>query len=206
MLKPFAGSIVPVATVAVLGVLVSSTRTVEAQDSTKSPSPWEIRVTGGSFVPTGEQRNVLKEGKVKAIQISRVLNPSLAVTGSFGWARSQDLVSVDNPKLDVFTSDLGIELRPNTWFAGRAVNFDAFVGFGGGMRSYNYRKLDIGATHNLAAYSAVGGEVGIGRLGVRLEVRDYVAGFKPMAGVGDSHARNDVVITAAVRINRTSSR
>lgn len=206
MLKPFTTSIIPVATAVAMGLLLSSTRSATAQDSTRSPSPWEIRVTGGSFVPAGAQRNVLKEGKVKAVQISRVLHPSLAVTGTFGWARSQDLVSVDNPKLDVFTSDLGIELRPRTWFAGRAVNFDAFVGFGGGMRSYNYRKLDIGATHNLAAYGAVGGEVGIGRVGVRLEVRDYVAGFKPMAGIGESHARNDVVITAAVRINRNASR
>jgi hypothetical protein len=192
--------------VAVLGLVLSSARTANAQESTKSPSPWEVRVTGGSFVPTGEQRNVLKEGKVKALQVTRLLRPSLAITGTFGWARSQDLATADNPKLDVFTSDLGIELRPNTWFANRAVNVDAFVGIGGGMRSYNYRKLDIGATHNLAAYGAIGGEVGIGRVGVRLEVRDYVAGFKPLAGVGDSQTRNDVVITAAIRINRNASR
>jgi hypothetical protein len=47
---------------------------------------------------------------------------------------------------------------------------------------------------------------GIGRLGLRVEVRDYVTGFKPLIGNGQSQARNDMVITAAVRINRNSSR
>jgi hypothetical protein len=86
------------------------------------------------------------------------------------------------------------------------VTFDAFAGIGAGARSYNYRKLDVGATHNVAGYGAVGGEIGVSRVGIRLEVRDYVSGFKPLIGGGVSRTRNDMVITAAVRINRSASR
>ena len=70
---------------------------------------------------------------------------------------------------------------------------------GAGGRSYNYRKLDVDATHNLAAYGSVGGELGIRRVRVRLEARDYVTGFKPLAGEGAARTGNDVVVMAGLR-------
>lgn len=190
--------------VGAISIALTSARVAEAQAPT--PRSWEIRVTAGELVPTGDQRHVLERADMTAAQVSWVLRPSFAITGTFGWARSRDISTTDHPKLDVFASDLGIELRPKQWFAGRAVTFDAFAGVGAGARSYNYRKLDVGATHNVAGYGAVGGEVGMGRVGIRLEVRDYVSGFKPLIGGGQSRTRNDMVITAAVRINRNTSR
>ena len=184
----------------VLALSVSATRTAIAQTS-----PWEFRISSGNFVPTGEQRDILQSSQLTAVQLSWVVRPSLAITGTFGWARSRDLTSAETPKLDVFTSDLGVEVRPAQWFSGSAVTFNSFVGIGGGARSYNYRKLDVAATHNLAGYGAVGGEIGIGRVGVRLEVRDYVAGFKPLSGIGASRTRNDVVFTAALRFKSSGS-
>jgi hypothetical protein len=74
-----------------------------------------------------------------------------------------------------------------------------------GARSYNYRKLDLGATHNVAAYGTAGGELGRGRVRVRLEVRDYVAGFKPLAGSGKATTPNDVVTMFGVTIARKKS-
>ena len=166
-------------------------------------SSWEVRVPTGSFVPTGDQRDVLKSGSTTALQVSRVLNPAFAITGTVSWARSRVINSADAPKLDAFTSDLGVEYRPARWFAGGPVTLDAFAGAGAGMRSYNYRKLDIAATHNLAGYGAVGGELGMGRFGLRVEVRDYVAGFRSLTGAGAAGTRNDVVVTAALRFNRS---
>jgi hypothetical protein len=52
----------------------------------------------------------------------------------------------------------------------------------------------------------VGGELGVGRVGVRLEVRDYVTGFKPLAGIGTSATRNDVMMMLGFRFNRHTSR
>jgi hypothetical protein len=192
-------------TVATLGLLAFSTHTAAAQTTSAPATGWEFRVTSGAFVPTGNQRNYLKDAQVSAAQLAWLARPSLAVTGTFGWARSRDLRSADTPKLDAFTSDVGIELRPAHWFAGRAVTVDPFVGVGAGTRSYNYRKLDVDATNNLAGYGAVGGQVGMRRVALRLEVRDYATGFKPLAGPGKSDTRNDVVIMAGLSFNRHSA-
>ncbi|MDB4883030.1 MAG: hypothetical protein JWL95_1796 [Gemmatimonadetes bacterium] len=188
--------------VGTLGMLLASTRTSAAQTSAPQTSTWELRVTSGAFVPTGNQRNFLKDAQVSAAQLSWVVRPSLAITGTFGWARSRDLTSLDTPKLDVFSSDIGVEARPAQWFADRAVSFSPFAGLGAGARSYNFRQLDVDATNNLAAYGTVGGELGIGRVGLRLEVRDYTTGFRPLVGAGKSDTRNDVVVMAGVRFNR----
>ena len=188
-------------TASALGIAFTS-RAAVAQAAASQPRTWEARVTSGALVPTGGQRDFLADAQLTAIQVSRVLRPSLAITGTFGWARSRDVAAVANPKLDVFTSDVGIELRPRQWFAARGVTFDAFAGVGAGARSYNYRKLDEPATHNLAGYGALGGELGMGRVGLRVEVRDYVSGFKPLSSAGESRPRNDVIITAALRFKR----
>lgn len=186
--------------------LISSAQTSAAQTSSTQASAWELRFTSGAFVPTGNQRNFLKDAQVSAAQLSWVVRPSLAITGTLGWARSRDLASVDAPKLDVFSSDVGIELRGAEWFADRAITFRPFAGLGAGARSYNYRNLDVDATNNLAGYGAAGGELGIGRVGLRLEVRDYATGFKPLLGAGVSDSRNDVMMMLGLRFNRHSDR
>jgi hypothetical protein len=189
----------------VLALILSSTPAAQGQKSSTEGKKWELRLTGGAFVPVGGQRNFLDDADLTAAQLSWVVRPSLAITGSFGWARSRDLVSVDRPKLDVFTSDLGVEARPTEWFSNRKVTFSPFAGFGAGMRSYNYRKLDVDATNNFAGYATFGGEIGVGRVGMRLEVRDYATGFKPLVGAGKSDARNDLVMMVGLRFDRQHS-
>ena len=81
-----------------------------------------------------------------------------------------------------------------------------FVGVGAGGRSYNHRRLDADATHGLAGYAAVGGELGMGHVHVRLEVRDYLTRATSPARSGDSAARNDVVVMLGLRFTRTRSR
>jgi hypothetical protein len=182
-----------------VGLLAAFARSAGAQASAQPTPAWEFRATSGALVPTGAERNVLKDAAMSAAQLSWVVSPPFAITATVGWARSRDLVSVDDPRLDVFTYDLGAEYRPAQWFAGDAVTFSPFVGAGAGARSYNYRNLNVDATHNLAGYGAVGGELGMGRVGVRLEARDYVAAFKPLVGGGSSSTRNDIVVTVGLR-------
>ena len=184
-----------------LGIALLSTGTAAGQ-APASEHTLELRVTSGAFVPTGNQRASLNNAQVTAAQVAWVVRPSLAVTGTFGWARSRDRGLVNTPKLDVFTSDVGVEARPTLWFAKHAVSLSPFAGVGAGVRSYNYRKLDVDATNNLAGYASAGGELGIGRMGLRLEVRDYATGYKPLAGAGRSEMRNDVVMMAGIRFNR----
>lgn len=185
-----------------LGIVLISTRTAAGQGSASQDKTWELRVTSGAFVPTGSQRASLTNAQVTAAQVAWVVRSSLAITGTFGWARSRDRGLVNTPKLDVFTSDVGVEARPKQWFAESAVSLSPFAGVGAGVRSYNYRRLDVDATNNVAGYAAVGGELGRGRVGLRLEVRDYATGFTPLAGAGRSEMRNDVVMMVGLRFNR----
>jgi hypothetical protein len=183
-------------------LLAAATTTVSGQEITPTTGAWELRLASGALVATGSQRDHVKDAQLSAIQLARKVGRGVSVTGTFGWARSRDLATIDSPKLDVFTSDIGLEACGHDWFNTSKASFSTFAGIGGGARSYNYRKLDVDATNNLAGYVAAGGEIGMGRVRVRLEARDYATGFKPLVGAGKSEARNDVVILGTLRFNR----
>lgn len=199
-------------TAAALGCTLATAERLSAQTDDAPPasdrrSGWELNVPSGAVVPTGAQRDAIKRANLTAVQLSYVARQSLAVTATVGWARSRDLVTIDDPKLDVFTYDVGVELRARQlhaprWGAAGSVSFMPFAGVGAGARSYNHRALDLNATHNVAAYGTVGGEVGVRRIRLRLEARDYVTGFKPLVGGGSADARNDVVVMAGLRYTR----
>jgi len=190
---------------AAMGCTLLTASTLSAQDTTTLAKPqptsrWELRVPSGTLIPTGAQRDFIKRGNLTATQLTYVARSGLAITSTVGWARSRDVATTDNPKLDVFTYDVGAELRAPHSITGEAVTFVPFTGAGAGGRSYNYRKLDVDATHNAAAYGSVGGELGFARIRVRLEARDYVTGFKPLSGSGAARTGNDVVVMVGVRL------
>jgi hypothetical protein len=185
-----------------LGLTVAAAN-VSAQtiESAATPSPrsrWELVAPSGTLVPTGAQRDAIKRGTLSALQVNYLVRPMVAITSMVGWARSRDVAIGNDPKLDVFTYDVGAEVRAPRMSLSKAVTFSPFAGVGAGGRSYNHRKLDLGATHNVAAYGSLGGELGVRRVRVRLEARDYVTGFKPLAGTGASRAGNDVVVMLGV--------
>ena len=171
-----------------------------AQQAAMEPQArWELTIPGGQLLPTGAQRGAIQRGGLTAVQISYVPRPAFALMATFGWARSRDVAAVGQPKLDVFMYDVGVEARAADWIGSR-VTFSPFAGVGGGARSYNYRSLRVDATHNLAAYASVGGEIGMGRVHLRLEARDYVAGFKALDGQGRGNTRNDVALMFGLRL------
>ncbi len=188
--------------VGALASLVIASPRAEAQTTTATARSWEFRVSSGAFVPTGALRASVKTANLTAAQLSWAVRPTLALTATAGWARSRDVAAIDAPKLDVFTIDLGVEARGTPWRAGRAVTVSPFMGAGAGAQRYDYRTLDVNATNNAGGYATVGGELGMGRVGVRLEARDYVVGFKPLRGVGASATRSNVVLMLAMRFNR----
>ena len=182
-------------------MLVTANLSAQVNAPTATPEPksrWELLVPSGTLVPTGAQRDAIKRGNLTALQVNYRVRPLVAITSTVGWARSRDVAIGDDPKLDVFTYDVGAEARAPRWSMAKAVTFSAFAGAGAGGRSYNHRKLDLDATHNVAAYGSVGGELGLRRVRVRLEARDYVTGFKPLTGGGVSRTGNDVVVMVGV--------
>lgn len=178
---------------------------VAAQSTPEKPDHWEFRASSGALVPTGSARNTVKDAALSTAQLSYLVRPLFAITGTFGWARSRDRLTEGQPKLDAFLYDLGAEFRLAPLFSASRFAVAPFVGAGAGAQSYNYRSLNTDATHNMAGYGAIGGEMGVRRVRLRLEVRDYVSGFKPLSGIGESRTHNDIVITAAFRITKHSS-
>lgn len=173
-----------------------------AQTAPEQTRGWQLLVSNGTVMPTGAQREAVKRGKLTAAQLSYRVRPALALTATLGWARTRDIATVGDPKLDAFTYDVGAEVRAPRWTGGNTISFSPFAGVGAGGRSYNYRSLHVDATHNAAAYGSVGGELGIRRVRLRVEARDYVTGFKPLDGQGAARTGNDVVLMAGLRFVR----
>ncbi len=188
------------ATVVAFGLLTAVAPVAGAQSSAARRNSWEVLTSSGALLPTGAERSAIKNAPISTVQLSYVVQSRFAVTSMVGWGRTRDIGTVDAPKLDVFTYDVGAEARAPHWIERESVSFSPFIGIGAGARSYNYRSLDVDATHNMAAYSATGGELGIGRVHLRLEVRDYVSGFKPLDGRGASAIRNDFVALIGLRL------
>lgn len=193
------------ALVAVVALVARPVGLSAQSSSSPDRNSWELLLSSGALIPTGAQRNAIKTAQLSTAQLSYVIQSRVAVTAMFGWARSRDLTTVDNPKLDVFTLDMGAEARAPQLAVGQSASFTPFAGLGAGSRSYNHRSLEVDATHDIAGYVAVGGELAKGRVRVRAEVRDYVTGFKPLIGAGKASTRNDLVALIGLRLTRRGS-
>lgn len=190
------------ARIALVATLLTLPVTARAQADSSMPRRWELRITTGSLRPTGALRQQLERGPLSTVQVSWLRRPSFAVTGTLGWAKSRDLAAIGSPGLNAFTADLGVESRPQHWVVGERVSLGPFAGIGAGARIYDYRSREASATRNVAAYAALGGELGFRRLGLRVEVRQYVGGFAPMDGVGPTPTRSDAMLLTSLRFNR----
>ena len=182
---------------------VAEQKPVQEQSTTEQKPKWEFLIASGILVPTGAQRGAIKRANLTAAQLSYVVRPHLAITSTFGWARSRDVASFGTPKLDIFTYDLGAEARSSQWKVGHTIAFSSFAGGGGGARSSISRNNDSDPAHQFAPYATAGGELsfrpGVRQVHVRLEVRDYMTG---LFGQGTGGARNDVVAMVGLRFTK----
>jgi hypothetical protein len=159
---------------------------------------FEVRPFVGAFIPTGDQRDLLKDAVVVGGQASWRLVPALALTGTFAWSPSKDRLTAGNQTLDIYQYDIGAELRTPSAYDAGIVDFTPFVGLGLGGRTYSYRNLDVDSKTNFDGYGAIGGDIGFGPLALRIEGRDYVSQFKPLTGTGSTKTRNDIGLAAGV--------
>jgi hypothetical protein len=189
--------------IATLLLAIGGHQVAAAQDLSQA-ARWQFRIATGSLNPTGIQRGALKRAPVIAAQLSRAISPVFAVTGTFGWARSRDLATTDASKLDIFTADLGIDAHAPVQRISGTLSFVPMVGIGAGMRNYNHRDLSGDATTMLGGYLAAGGEVGIGRVGLLIQVRDYLTNFTPLIAGGRSAVRNDIMLLGSLSLKRHS--
>ena len=179
-----------------IAALALSAVTAQAQSITGGR--FEVRPFVGAYIPTGDQRDLLKDAVLAGAQLSWRAIPALAITGSFGWAPTKDRVRPGDQTLDIYQYDVGAELRSSSLYRGTLWDFSPFVGLGLGGRTYNYRDLDVDSKTNFDGYAALGGDLGFGALALRIEGRDYVSQFKPLTGSGDTKTRNDIGVALGV--------
>jgi hypothetical protein len=183
-------------------LLTASAAAAQTPVTPASPNrTWEFLITSGTLVPTGAEKADVRRGNISATQVSRHLTPRLTITGSAGWGRLR-ATAPGAARLDVFTYDAGAEVRGGRAVIGRRVTVTPFAGAGAGGRTYSYRHAGPDATHSAALYASAGAEVGVWRVRVRLEARDYVG----VAGVRrddrGAASRNDVAFLAGLRFGR----
>ncbi|MGC4083717.1 MAG: hypothetical protein QM736_16805 [Vicinamibacterales bacterium] len=190
----------PVATVAlVLAWLMTAVGSAHAQPSRAITPGFELLVPSGTVVPTGAQEDDMKRANLTAVQLSYGLRPDVVLTSTVGWARATPLRLGPDAKLDLFTYDAGVEYRLARRSGDRRINFKPFTGAGVGARTQSYRHVDVATTQNLVTYASVGGELGLSRVRVRLEVRDYLTWMTP-AGTSNTARRNDISVLAGLRL------
>lgn len=194
-----AGAVLTGGIQAALAQTTDEPQTARIESATDQIPSWHFLVASGTLIPTGTQRGDIQRANLTAAQLLYVVRPDFAVVATLGWARSRDAAE---QRLDIVSYDVGIEARPTQWVFGNGVTLSPFVGAGLGARSYNARNSNTDASHRLAAYLSAGGELGIRRVHLRLEVRDYVSGSNSAGAAasggsaGDQGAggsRNDVV-------------
>ena len=175
---------------------------IRANAQTSSTPPVTLRPVVGALMGTGDQHDALKSAVLVGGQASYAFHPNFAVVGTFGWSPSQDKLSPQQPKLDLYQYDLGIEGRLNDLTTSSSFITRPYAALGGGGRTYDLRNVsNADAQTNALGYGAIGLDLdhASGKFGLRLEARDNVTAFKGFRGeLADRKARNDVQLSAGL--------
>src|SRR5437763_17163789 len=91
---------------------------------------FELRPFVGAYIPTGDQRDLLKDAVLVGGQLTWHVIPAVAVSGTFGWSPSKDRVTAGDQTLDIYQYDVGAELRAASLYDAGLWNFTPFVGLG----------------------------------------------------------------------------
>src|SRR5688500_9374383 len=169
----------------------------------------EVRPLVGAYVPTGAQRDLLRDAILVGAQLGWPVHEYLAVTGSFGWAPAADKTptfgiggSGREEDVDLFQYDVALEGRLPDLAPSARWSTRPYAALGVGGRTYSYRDVPgVGAETNFLGFGAAGLDVAppTRNLGLRLEVRDNVSAFKGLRGERrERTARNDVQFTAGL--------
>jgi len=175
---------------------------VRLQAQATPPKAFTLRPVAGALLPTGDERDLLKNAVLVGGQATYSFIPSLAVVGSFSWSPSKDKTSPVEAKVNLYQYDLGVEAHASNLTGSSDISTRPYAAIGGGARSYDLRNVPGASTQtNPLAYGAVGIDLGqaSGVVGVRFEVRDNVTWFKGLRGeLQDRKTRNDLQLAAGL--------
>ena len=186
---------------ALAAVLAAFTAVPAGAQRVPEAKPFELRPYVGALVPTGAQRDLIKDAVLVGAQASYAVTPNVALLGSFGWSPTKDQTFADE-SVDLFQYEVGVEGRLRNLTAALPFATRPYASLGVGGRTYDYRDLaGAGATTNVLGFGAVGVDLAQrdGPIGIRIEARDNVTAFKGLRGeLAERKARNDVQLTAGL--------
>jgi hypothetical protein len=183
-------------------VLLSATllgATAGSQAEAQSSSRLEVRPFVGAYLPTGDQRDLLSDAVTAGLQGGYAITDHLSLVATLGVAATGDKRIPYSEDLDLFSYDIGAELTQSFAIGQRGMTLAPFLGFGAGGRTYDYRDWSSRSETNVAGYGAVGGQLRMAALGLRIEARDYMSSFKGTLGeMSDRETRNDITVVTAL--------
>jgi hypothetical protein len=157
----------------------------------------EIRPFAGAYVPTGDQRDVMKDAPMFGAQLAYQYWPNLHFLGTLGWAPAKDRFNVADDGVNIFQYDVGLEyglVKPQK----EGWELKPFLGLGAGGRTYQFADGALNDRSCSAGYGALGTEFQFGATALRLEARDYLHCFKSPLADGRSRTRNDLGLSVGV--------
>jgi hypothetical protein len=185
-----------------LTMLLSATllgATVGSRADAQSSSRFEVRPFVGAYLPTGDHRDLLSDAVTAGLQGGYAITDHFSLVATFGVAASGDKRIPYSEDLDLFSYDIGAELTKSFDLGQRGITLAPFVGLGAGGRTYDYRDWSSRSETNFAGYGAIGGQLRMAALGLRIEARDYMSRFKGTLGeMSNRETRNDITIVTAL--------
>ncbi len=152
----------------------------------------------GGFVPTGSQRDVLKDSVFTGITASYDVLPYLAVVGSFGWAPTK-VKNLANSQLDMYQYDLGVQGQ-YAFNPGAGLTLTPFVGVGVGARTYSFRHLSASSETDFTGYVSAGATLQYSVFTVSATARDYVSHYEGLGLTSANATRNDLGFLGSVGV------
>jgi hypothetical protein len=185
---------------AVAALVGASSAHAQFDASQSRGTGFTLRPVVGVYIPTGDQRDALRDAFHLGAQASYPILPRLSVVGAVAWSASQRRDAPDNATTNVFHYDAGVEgyaaeRRKNSgWY------LSPFAGLGLGGRTYRARRGDEGDQTRFTGYGALGAEATKRRFGIRFEARDYLSKSGPTRTQEKSGTRNDVTLALGTTI------
>jgi hypothetical protein len=148
-----------------------------AAQVTAATGTLEIRPFVGAYVPVGAMRDEFKAATMRGVQGAMELSRHLHVLAGGSWTHGHSKLLPSNDVTYVWQYDTGVEANLVRALSGGWL-WRPFAGLGVGGRTYDYRKADVATRTCTAGYGALGSELQMGTVGLRLEGRDYLSCYK----------------------------
>ena len=159
-----------------------SAQTTQAQTSADEPTRWEIVVPSGTLLPTGAQRDAIKRGNMTALQLNYVATSGVRdhIHGRLGaQPRRRNIRRSEARRVHVRRRRRSARAELDR---GQRGDLQPVRGSRRGRTELQLSQARRRRDAQLRRRTrSVGGELGVRRVRVRLEARDYVTGFKPLS-------------------------